>query len=154
MTFPPIHRVVTGHDADGKAIFTSDGPLPSVVEIAAIPGTIFHEVWSTSGMRIVNRAGSDDDEQALVGAVEDACQFRASATHRLGAGRAKRQLVLDLDWRRHVVEADNVQVVGDSGVGHRSFRDLGSGRADALTQRYDSHAVDTRLMPSKGRRLD
>ncbi len=48
MTFPPIHRVVTGHDADGRAIVSSNGPLPSVVEIAAIPGTIFHEVWSTA----------------------------------------------------------------------------------------------------------
>lgn len=48
MSFPPIHRVVTGHDAAGRAIVSSDGPLPSVVEIAAIPGTIFHEVWSTS----------------------------------------------------------------------------------------------------------
>lgn len=49
MSFPPIHRVVTGHDADGRAIITSSGPLPTVVEIAAIPGTVFHEVWSTSG---------------------------------------------------------------------------------------------------------
>lgn len=49
MSFPPIHRVVTGHDADGRAIITSSGPLPTVVEIVAIPGTVFHEVWSTSG---------------------------------------------------------------------------------------------------------
>lgn len=48
MSFPPIHRVVTGHDAHGKAIVASNGPLPSVIEIAAIPGTVFHEVWSTS----------------------------------------------------------------------------------------------------------
>lgn len=49
MNLPPIHRVVTGHAADGKAIVASDGPLPTVVEIAAIPGTVFHEVWSTAG---------------------------------------------------------------------------------------------------------
>ena len=47
-SFPPIHRVVTGHSADGKAIVASSGPLPTVVEIAAIPGTVFHEVWSTA----------------------------------------------------------------------------------------------------------
>ena len=47
MSFPPIHRVVTGHDAEGRAIVTSDGPLPTVVEIQAIPGTVFHEVWET-----------------------------------------------------------------------------------------------------------
>ena len=49
MNFPDIHRVVTGHDAQGKAIVSSIGALPKVVEIAAIPGTVFHEVWSTTG---------------------------------------------------------------------------------------------------------
>ena len=47
MTLSPIHRVVTGHAPDGKAIVVSNGALPTVVEIAAIPGTVFHEVWST-----------------------------------------------------------------------------------------------------------
>jgi mannose-6-phosphate isomerase-like protein (cupin superfamily) len=49
MSFPPIHRVVTGHDGDGQAIVISEGPLPTVAEIKAIPGTVFHEVWSTEG---------------------------------------------------------------------------------------------------------
>ena len=49
MSFAPIHRVVTGHNAQGQAIIAANGPLPTVVEIAAIPGTVFHEVWSTSG---------------------------------------------------------------------------------------------------------
>lgn len=48
MTLPPIHRVVTGHDADGKALIASSGPLPTVVELKAIPGTVFHEVWATT----------------------------------------------------------------------------------------------------------
>ncbi|MES2260973.1 MAG: cupin domain-containing protein [Pseudomonadota bacterium] len=47
MTSPAIHRIVTGHDASGKAIVSSHGPLPTVVELSAIPGTVFHEVWST-----------------------------------------------------------------------------------------------------------
>ncbi len=49
MSLPAIHRVVTGHAADGRAIIASQGALPTVVEIAAIPGTVFHEVWSTTG---------------------------------------------------------------------------------------------------------
>ena len=49
MSFTPIHRVVTGHDAEGKAIVASNGLLPTVQEIQAIPGTVFHEVWATSG---------------------------------------------------------------------------------------------------------
>jgi mannose-6-phosphate isomerase-like protein (cupin superfamily) len=58
MSFPPIHRVVTGHDATGKAIITSEGPLPTVIELAAIPGTVFHEVWSTTAtpVRVDNAA--------------------------------------------------------------------------------------------------
>ncbi len=47
MSFPPIHRVVTGHDAAGRAVIVSEGPLPVVKELAAIPGTVFHEVWNT-----------------------------------------------------------------------------------------------------------
>ena len=49
MSFPAIHRVVTGHDAQGNAVVASDGPLTVVTELKAIPGTVFHEVWCTSG---------------------------------------------------------------------------------------------------------
>ena len=48
MEFQSIHRVVTGHDAEGRAIVLANGPLSTVVEIQAIPGTVFHEVWSTA----------------------------------------------------------------------------------------------------------
>ena len=44
---PPARRVVTGHDASGRAVIASDGPPPTVVEIAAVPGTVFHEIWAT-----------------------------------------------------------------------------------------------------------
>lgn len=47
MSFPPIERTVTGHDAQGRAVVAERGPLATVVEIAAIPGTVFHEVWAT-----------------------------------------------------------------------------------------------------------
>ena len=49
MSLPSIHRVVTGHDSQGKAVVAIDGPLPNVVELQAIPGMIFHEVWETRG---------------------------------------------------------------------------------------------------------
>jgi mannose-6-phosphate isomerase-like protein (cupin superfamily) len=45
---PPIERVVTGHRPDGTACVASKGPLPSVHRFDAVPGTVFHEVWSTS----------------------------------------------------------------------------------------------------------
>lgn len=44
---PEICRIVTGHRPDGTAYVASNGPLPSVVHLAAIPGTVFHEIWST-----------------------------------------------------------------------------------------------------------
>jgi mannose-6-phosphate isomerase-like protein (cupin superfamily) len=49
MSLPTIHRTVTGHDENGKAIVSSQEPLPTVVEIAAVPGMVFHEVWATDG---------------------------------------------------------------------------------------------------------
>lgn len=66
MTFPPIHRVVTGHDASGKAIVCSSGPVPTAVEIAAIPGTVFHEVWSTAATPAPVDSGPDPTLGALV----------------------------------------------------------------------------------------
>lgn len=59
MSLPAIHRVVTGHDADGKAIVSIDGPLPAIVELQAIPGLIFHEVWETHGMPAPVDNGAD-----------------------------------------------------------------------------------------------
>ena len=66
MPLPSIHRVVTGHDADGKAVITSNGPLPTVVDIDAIPGTVFHEVWSTAGAPAPVGNGTDPTLGPLV----------------------------------------------------------------------------------------
>jgi hypothetical protein len=66
MSLPPIHRVVTGHDAQGNAIVASDGPLPTVTELKAVPGTIFHEVWSTTGTPAPIDNGADPTIGALM----------------------------------------------------------------------------------------
>lgn len=47
MSLSPIHRVVTGHDPSGKAIVAIEGSLSTIVELQAVPGMIFHEVWET-----------------------------------------------------------------------------------------------------------
>jgi mannose-6-phosphate isomerase-like protein (cupin superfamily) len=44
---PPVRRVVTGHDSRGQAVIVSDGRPPTVEELAAVPGTRLHEIWST-----------------------------------------------------------------------------------------------------------
>jgi mannose-6-phosphate isomerase-like protein (cupin superfamily) len=59
MSLPAIHRVVTGHDASGKAVVSTNGALPTVTEMKAIPGTIFHEVWNTSATPVEINNGAD-----------------------------------------------------------------------------------------------
>ncbi|HEU5082140.1 MAG TPA: cupin domain-containing protein [Acidimicrobiales bacterium] len=39
-----VRRVVTGHDADGKAVFASDERVPPVTP-ALLPGSEFHRLW-------------------------------------------------------------------------------------------------------------
>jgi mannose-6-phosphate isomerase-like protein (cupin superfamily) len=65
MSLPTIHRIVTGHDENGKAIVSSQGRLPTVVEIAGVPGMVFHEVWTTSGSPAAIDNGSDPTLQPL-----------------------------------------------------------------------------------------
>jgi quercetin dioxygenase-like cupin family protein len=64
-SFPTIRRVVTAHDAQGRAVVASDGPLPTVVELAAAPGAIFHEVWSTAGAPAAVGSGPDPTKGPL-----------------------------------------------------------------------------------------
>ncbi len=45
----PIRRVVTGHDATGKAVVISDGPAPNVVVSPHRPGGRTN-VWRTTSM--------------------------------------------------------------------------------------------------------
>jgi hypothetical protein len=59
MSLPTIHRVVTGHDEKGKAIVSWQGSLPTAVEIAAVPGMVFHEVWVTDGSPAAVNNGID-----------------------------------------------------------------------------------------------
>ena len=47
MSLPPLRRVVTGHDDRGRAVVALDGAPPNAFELKAVPGTVFHEIWST-----------------------------------------------------------------------------------------------------------
>lgn len=64
--FAHITRIVTGHTDDGRSVLTEVGPLPKVVEISAIPGTLFHEVWSTSASPAPVGNGADPTLGPLV----------------------------------------------------------------------------------------
>ena len=43
-----IRRIVTGHNAQGKAVIAQDSAPPQTIELKAVPGTIFHEIWNTN----------------------------------------------------------------------------------------------------------
>jgi mannose-6-phosphate isomerase-like protein (cupin superfamily) len=51
-----VRQIVTGHDADGNAVFLSDGSVEPV-QVAMIPGYKTHELWSTHGARSVPHDG-------------------------------------------------------------------------------------------------
>lgn len=62
---PPFKRVVTGHDAHGRAVIASCGPTASVVELQAVPGTVFHELWNSSASPAVLDNGDDPTRKPL-----------------------------------------------------------------------------------------
>jgi hypothetical protein len=47
MALAPIRRIVTGHDAGGKAIIQEDGPPTRIQRIGGAQGPVFYEVWNT-----------------------------------------------------------------------------------------------------------
>ena len=42
-----VRRIVTGHDAEGRAIIREDRPVPRVQRIGGEHGPLFFEVWNT-----------------------------------------------------------------------------------------------------------
>src|SRR5436853_3362953 len=54
----PIRRVFTGHNAQGKAVFVSDGPAPAVYDRG--PGaTAVTELWETAATPASNAGNTD-----------------------------------------------------------------------------------------------
>ncbi len=47
MAAAPFRRIVTGHDADGRAVILEDAPPPRVVRIGGEMGPLFYEIWNT-----------------------------------------------------------------------------------------------------------
>lgn len=45
-----MRRIVTGHDADGKAIFVEDGAAPNRLTLDARPGWEMNTMWVTQGV--------------------------------------------------------------------------------------------------------
>lgn len=56
---PPVRRVVTGHDADGRSIIVSDGPAPNVNAPGVMPELVARVLWTTDTIPVSN-AGNED----------------------------------------------------------------------------------------------
>jgi mannose-6-phosphate isomerase-like protein (cupin superfamily) len=58
-----VRRVVTGHDARGKAIVISDGPAPLVHTVPERPGYCSTDIWRTSATPARIAAGAGEPTQ-------------------------------------------------------------------------------------------
>ena len=62
----PVRRIVTGHDAQGRAVIQEDGPPPRVVRIGGEVGPLFHEVWNTRETPArIDRASGEPPEPGI-----------------------------------------------------------------------------------------
>ena len=48
MSLPTMRRIVTGHNEQGQAVIVSESAPPNIIPFAAVPGTVFYEIWNTS----------------------------------------------------------------------------------------------------------
>ena len=66
MPTTPFRRIVTGHDAAGKAVILEDGPPPRVSRVGGEIGPMFYEVWNTQETPArIDRASGEPVEQGL-----------------------------------------------------------------------------------------
>lgn len=67
MEHKTVRRVVTGHDAQGRAIIQEDGAVPRVQRIGGDIGPMFHEVWNTTATPApIDAASGEPPEQGIV----------------------------------------------------------------------------------------
>lgn len=63
----PVRRVVTGHDAAGRAIIQEDGAVRRTQRIGGEIGPMFHEVWNTAATPTpIDAASSEPFEPGIV----------------------------------------------------------------------------------------
>lgn len=65
---PTFKRVITGHDARGRAVAIDAAPTPHVFPLQAVPGTVFHELWNSQGSPVpIDNAGDPCDRALKLG---------------------------------------------------------------------------------------
>jgi mannose-6-phosphate isomerase-like protein (cupin superfamily) len=62
-----VRRIVTGHDAAGRAVIQDDGPVPRVQRIGGARGPTFFEVWNTQETPArIDRASGEPAEHGVL----------------------------------------------------------------------------------------
>ena len=62
----PYLRIVTGHDAQGRAVILEDAPPPRVARIGGEHGPLFFEVWNTRETPAhIDRASREPPEEGI-----------------------------------------------------------------------------------------
>jgi hypothetical protein len=65
-TKAPFRRIVTGHDAAGRAVILEDGPPPRVARIGSEVGPVFYEIWNTRETPArIDRASGEPHESGI-----------------------------------------------------------------------------------------
>ena len=74
----PFRRIVTGHDAQGRAVILEDAPPPRVQRIGGGHGPLFFEVWNTreTPARIDRASGEPPEEGIQLAPPKNGTQIR------------------------------------------------------------------------------
>jgi hypothetical protein len=63
---PDVRRIVTGHDAEGRAVIQEDCPVPRVQRVGGEHGPLFYEVWNTRETPVrIDRASGEPAEDGI-----------------------------------------------------------------------------------------
>jgi hypothetical protein len=67
MTKPPFRRVVTGHNAEGRAVIVEDAAPPRAQRIGGEIGPTFYEIWNTRATPApIDRASGEPFEDKII----------------------------------------------------------------------------------------
>jgi len=61
----PIRRVVTGHNAQGRSVITSDGPSPHVLTLPGRPDFALTDLWVTDRVPASNAGSADPAKRRM-----------------------------------------------------------------------------------------
>lgn len=78
MSMAPFRRIVTGHNAEGKAVIQQDGPPPRVQRIGGETGPLFYEIWNTteSPVYIDHASGEPHEDKIELAPPENGTRIR------------------------------------------------------------------------------